>query len=423
MSRRGRQFPKEGAGGWDTEGSRWGNDLDEGNQDWDAEEAVWRNGLDEGSREWDADREESIWRNGLDEENQDWDIEMEEEQNTGRGTDAGGRASGRNTDAGGRASGRNADTGRDRNGRASGRRRPQSRAGKRGRRKSRRNDRMPVLAAAVFITVVILLALLSMVIKKYSPSKERADLNEYYQVQSEEDMAIILDGQRLEETAKYWDGHVYMDYKLAQQYLNQRFYWDSNENILRYVTDVDVISVNAGSTEYIVTKKNESTDYVIVKVDGENMYLALDFVQKYTNIDFAMYQTPNRVKITASWGEVQTASIRKKTEIRVKGGIKSPIVADLEKESKVTVLEEGEDWSKVCTEDGMIGWLRNKRLGEINTETLSREFEEPVFSHMLKDGPVSMGWHQVTTQEANERISNVLQSTPPNNVTAWAKHF
>lgn len=381
MSERGKQFPQEGISGQST-GNRPGA-------------SIWEQNLDEENMNWDTDGA-SIW----DTENETGERDGDQETETGR-----------------RTSGRNTGAGRENRGRPSGKR-PQNRARKSGRKRPRRNNRMPIVAAAIFITVVVLLALLSIVIKKYSPSKERADLNEYYNVQSEEDMAVILDGQRLEETAKYWEGHVYMDYKLVQQYLNQRFYWDSNENILRYVTNTDVISVNAGSTEYAVTKKNESTDYVIVKVDGENMYLALDFVQKYTNIDFAMYESPNRVKITASWGEIQTAAIRKKTEIRVKGGIKSPIVADLEKENKVTILDTGEDWSKVCTEDGMIGWLKNKRLGEVNTETIAREFEEPVFSHMLKEGPVSLGWHQVTNQEANGRISNVLQSTKGINVIA-----
>lgn len=275
---------------------------------------------------------------------------------------------------------------------------------------------MPVIVGAAFVAVVVLLALLSIVIKKYSPSKERADLDDYYNIQSQEDAAIILDGIRLEETAKLWDGHVYMDYKIVQEYLNQRFYWDSNENILRYTTDKDVVSVNAGSMEYTVTKKNENTDYVIVKVDGEHMYLALDFVQKYTNIEFAMHEAPNRVKITAKWGEIQTAPIRKNTAIRVKGGIKSPIVADLEKGSKVGILDAGENWSRVCTEDGMIGWLQNKRLGEISVESISREFEEPVFTHMLKDGSVSLGWHQVTNQEANGRVASILQDTKGVNV-------
>ncbi len=262
----------------------------------------------------------------------------------------------------------------------------------------------------------MLIALLSAAIKKYSPSKERADLNEYYNVHSPEDIAVLLDGQLLEETAKYWDGHVYMDYKLVQQYLNQRFYWDSNENILRYVTDSDVVSASAGSRDYTVTKKTEHTDYTIVKVDGEQMYLALDFVQNYTNIDFAVHQTPNRVKITSVWGKVSTAEVRKDTQIRIKGGIKSPIAADLEKGAEVTILDAGEDWSRVCTEDGMIGWLQNKRLGEPASKTISREFEEPKFSHLLKDGPVSLGWHQVTTQEANGRISDILQSTKGVNV-------
>lgn len=151
------------------------------------------------------------------------------------------------------------------------RKRPRQSGRRRKRGRSRRRKMTPPLAAAIFITIVVLFALLSIVIRKYSPSKERADLNSYYNVQSEEDLAVIMDGKRLEETAKYWDGCVYMDYKTVQKYLNQRFYWDSNENILRYTTNSDLISVNAGEKSYAVTKKNENVDYVIVKVDGENI--------------------------------------------------------------------------------------------------------------------------------------------------------
>ena len=32
------------------------------------------------------------------------------------------------------------------------------------------------------------------------------------------------------------DGHVYLDYNTVYNYINPRFYWDSNENILRYTT-------------------------------------------------------------------------------------------------------------------------------------------------------------------------------------------
>lgn len=274
----------------------------------------------------------------------------------------------------------------------------------------------PILVAIAFIVVVLFVAFISALIKKYTPTKERVDLQEYYKVQGADDMALILDQQLLEEKAKFWDGHVYLDYSAVRQYLNQRFYWDANENILRYATDSDVISVNAGENSYMVGKKNNTTEYAIVKVDGEAVYLALEFVQQYTNIDFSVNAEPNRVQITAAWGEISRADVKKKTAIRVKGGIKSPIVADVAKGSRVTVIDSGDKWSRVCTEDGMIGYLKNNKLGEVQSETISRPFKEPQFTHLLKDGPVSLGWHQVTSPEANERVADVLQATKGINV-------
>lgn len=292
---------------------------------------------------------------------------------------------------------------------------PDRRAAKRKRQQRNSNT---VIAAAIFIVAVIIIAGISMLIKKYTPSKERVDLAKYYEVQNPEDMAIILDNQRIEEKAKSWEGHVYLEYEMVHDKLNPRFYWDANENILRYVTPSDVISVNAGEKSYMVTKTSENTDYTIVKVDADKMYVALDFVQKYTNIDFKAYKKPNRVTITGAWGKVKAAKVKGDTEIRQKGGIKSPIVADIKAEDKVTVIENGDNWSKVCTKDGMIGYLKNKKLGEVKEEKLSRKFEEPVFNHLLKNKTISMGWHQVTNQEANSKVANVLQATKGINVLA-----
>lgn len=241
-------------------------------------------------------------------------------------------------------------------------------------------------------------------------------MQEYYNVWEADDMALILDRKLVEEKAKLWDGRVYLDYQAVRKYLNQRFYWDANENILRYTTDTDVVTVNAGENAYMVGKKNENTEYTVVKADGEAVYLALEFVQKYTNLDFKVNAEPNRVQITSAWGQVSRADVKKKTAIRLKGGIKSPIVADVPKGSSVTMIDQGDDWSRVCTEDGMIGYLKNSKLGEVTSETISRAFEEPEFAHLLKEETVSLGWHQVTSPEANDRVADVLQATKGINV-------
>ena len=275
---------------------------------------------------------------------------------------------------------------------------------------------MPVIVAVVFVIVVGLIAVCTALVQRYTPSKERADLQAYYHLQEGDDMAIVLNHQLAEETCRYIDGHAYLTYEFVHDNLNRRFYWDANENILRYTTPTDVISVNAGSSEYTVTRQTESEAYTIVRVDGDVMYLAVDFVQKYTNLDFSVQENPNRLILTSQWGEITTATVRKDTEIRVKGGIKSEIVKDLTKGEKVTVVEAMDEWSQVCTQDGMIGYLKNKTLGKSQTETISREFEEPVFTHLLRDKKINMGWHQVTNQNANDEIASVLASTKGMNV-------
>ena len=275
---------------------------------------------------------------------------------------------------------------------------------------------MPVIVAVVFVIVVGLIAVCTALVQRYTPSKERADLQAYYHLQEGDDMAIVLNHQLAEETCRYIDGHAYLTYEFVHDNLNRRFYWDANENILRYTTPTDVISVNAGSSEYTVTRQTESEAYTIVRVDGDVMYLAVDFVQKYTNLDFSVQENPNRLILTSQWGEITTATVRKDTEIRVKGGIKSEIVKDLAKGEKVTVVEAMDEWSQVCTQDGMIGYLKNKTLGKSQTETISREFEEPVFTHLLRDKKINMGWHQVTNQNANDEIASVLASTKGMNV-------
>lgn len=285
--------------------------------------------------------------------------------------------------------------------------------------KRQQKNNHSVIIAAVFIVVVILIAGISLLVKKYSPSKERVNLNSYYNVQNEEDMAIVVDNQRLEDVAKNWEGHVYLEYQTVHDYLNERFYWDANENILRYVTPTDVISVNAGEQSYMVTKSSENTDYTIVKVDADKMYIALDFVQKYTEypaISYKVYEKPNRVAIESKGGTIKTAEVKRSTEIRQKGGIKSPIVVDVEKGATVTILESGNDWDKVCTQDGMIGYIRNNKLGSEQKTTVKAQGEQPVFNHLLKDKTISMGWHQVTNQDGNKKVANVLQSTKGINV-------
>lgn len=283
----------------------------------------------------------------------------------------------------------------------------------------RRNKKMiPVVAVFILIGVVILLMLCGNFLKRYIPTKETEDLSEYYGLTSEEEMGVVLNDALLEAKGIYVDGKAYLDYQTIHDHINERFYWDANENVLLYTTPSDLVTVSAGENRYFVTKAETPTDYTIARVDADQLYIALDFVQQYTNMTYDYFENPNRVTIVTATGDKQITTTQKKTEIRRKGGIKSPILKQVEKGETLAVLDEGDTWCKVASEDGLIGYVKKKfigEIGELSAQSVTNGYKEE-FTHIRKDYAINMGWHQVTNPDANSKIASVLTSTKGVNV-------
>lgn len=275
---------------------------------------------------------------------------------------------------------------------------------------------IPVLSVLVLIFIILVCLIVGKKVKQYMPSVEVQDLNKYFAVETEQDAAIEVNHEIIEEKALQKDGVIYLDYNYVHDQLNDRFYWDANENTMLYTTSDCVIKISAESESYYIGKKKNSTNYKIVLIDADKAYLALDFVKEYTNLEYKAFEEPNRVLIQTEWGKVTNVEVKKKTQLRVKGGIKSNILKELEKGDTLIKLEALEDWTKVSTEDGLIGYVQNKRLGLETETTESHEFEEEVFTHQLKDFEINMAWHQVTVPEANNSVATVLQNTKGINV-------
>lgn len=279
----------------------------------------------------------------------------------------------------------------------------------------RRVKQSAILAAAV-IVIIILVLIIGKIIQKYTPTKEEMDLYEYFGVTEQSSAAIVLNHEIIPQQAVIKDGMLYVDYDTLKEVFNSRFYWDTNENLLLYTTPSDVISAPASGKEYYITKEKKSEKYTIVFADGETAYIALEYVKKFTDMDYRFYEDPDRIVVTSDWSDASVIPVKKDTQIRVKGGIKSPILTQVESEENLILLEEGEDWHKVATETGIIGYARTKKLGEAEQKKYKHSFEKEEFSHILKEEKINMGWHQVTTKDANRTVSDVISKTKGLNV-------
>lgn len=276
-------------------------------------------------------------------------------------------------------------------------------------RRSRKRQRM---IRFVLLIILIIAAIAGIILwKRYSPSKEQYDMKKYYGIEKDGQVGITVDNKVVEAEGKLAGGKVYVAYNIVRDYINSRFYWDPNENVLLYMLPEDMISVDVGSKDYSISRKKKSEDYVILKTEGNTAYIALDFVQQYTNIDYEVSNNPDHVMIRTKWGKTDVATVKKNTQVRYQGGVKSPVLAELKKKDEVTVVESEQNWKKVRTADGVIGYVKNKTLKNEEKKNITRKFEEQDYSNITKDYTINMAWHNVTNQDANNAVAQRIAQT------------
>lgn len=277
---------------------------------------------------------------------------------------------------------------------------------------------IPVLIAIVLIIVVAGIGFGARLAEKYSYSKERADLAEYFGITGSDDVPVILQDERIEEHARLWDGVCYFDFATVHKYFNDRFYEDKRENLLIYTLPDAIVTVPIGSQTVSAGGSEGSRDYVIARYEGDMLYVAVDFVKEYTNFSYALYTEPNHMQVYTEWSERQVATIAEDTQVRYQGGIKSDILTDVSAGDRVIILEEMETWTKVKTEDAFIGYVENKRLNEKTTETPEpvTDYTEPVYTSNTRDHKINLAWHAVGGMGGNDTLVEMMSGVKSVNV-------
>lgn len=263
----------------------------------------------------------------------------------------------------------------------------------------------PVIAVAVLVILVAILGIVTHVVMKYIPSSEKMDLNEYYGEMADGEIALVIGTEKLEERGLVVGDRVYLPLDVVNTYLNQRYYWDSANQQILYATPSELTSESASS---------EAGDKVWVKDD--KVYLNLTYVQEYTDLDAYITKDPYRIAIQYKFKNVKTVTVKKNTSIRYRGGIKSAILTSVKKGTKLRLIEELENWDQVATDDGYIGYIDKKKVGEAEKTKFERSFKKEEYSYLTMDSKVNMVWHQVTSTDANAYFADATANMTGVNV-------
>ena len=263
----------------------------------------------------------------------------------------------------------------------------------------------PVVVVVILIALVAVIGVASTLIIRRIPTKKQMNLTEYYGETSDTEAVIIIGTQILDARAALSGDQPYLPLDVVNSYLNQRYYWDAQGQQILYATPSQLVTVPAST---------EGGSEVWLKDD--TVYLSLDFIKEYTDLDSYVYQQPNRIAIQKDFSGVSVVTAQKDTYVRYRGGIKSEVLTKVNKGDNLIFMAELENWMQVATWDGYIGYVEKKSLSEVQEMNQDRAFKGEEYTYLTMDQPVNMVWHQVMSADANAGFADATQNMTGVNV-------
>ena len=276
------------------------------------------------------------------------------------------------------------------------------------------------------LVILVLIGVLGVVFYKtyfvkYTYSEDKVDLKLYYEVSGEDDYPVIYQDDWSDYHAKKIGEQYYLDFETVRTLLNNRFYYGADDGILCYCLPETRITAKEGESAWTDSAGRRTDEqYQICAKEGDTLYVALDFVKKYTNFSYEAFTEPNRISIYNVFGERQEAEITKTTKLRTSGGVKSKVVTEVPEGTKVAVIERMDNWSKVVTPDALIGYIENRKMTEPAAAEMTpvTDYQEPEYKRTALDGKVNMAWHNIAGAAGNDTFAGRIANTESVNVVA-----
>ena len=253
---------------------------------------------------------------------------------------------------------------------------------------------------------------------RYSLTREKANLFEYTGAK-DDSVAIYINDilQVNKENGEKYQGicinnAAYLSLSWVKKYLNNRFYYAQDLRRILYTTVDEINSYGENDTHQVGNSK-----YVVFR---DEPYLLINFVADYTNIRFDTHlmHTNKRIYIYNDWEREKFAYLKSSEAARVRGGNKSPIVVECKKGEEVKILEQMVKWCKVKTVTGFIGYVRNTKLANETYKEPPSTFVELKKEKYGLNEKVVLGFHQVFSNYASNKLADLLKNTKGMNVIA-----
>ena len=275
------------------------------------------------------------------------------------------------------------------------------------------------IAGIVIVLCIILgIIFISGKMDDFGSSKDKITESEIYQVENDE-VALVYNYSLQKAKAIYKDGVVYIPLNWTGSILNDKFYYNEGEKLLSYTLPTEIVYANFENTD--------NNGKPLLLEEGGKVYISIETIKAYTDIwvDNFIDGDIKKVYINNRYGKYEEAEVKSKSVLRADASKRSASIENVElnKDDTVIIVEQNDNWYRVLTQSGSLGYVKKNRLKDFKEMERVSGFTKPQYTSISMDEKVVLGWHQVTTVAANANLADVVNNTNGMNVISptWFK--
>lgn len=275
-----------------------------------------------------------------------------------------------------------------------------------------------IVIVAAFVILIVVMAAMFMIVR-YTPTKEKMNGYVFFNLDKSTDKTmVIIDGKQYSDTGVVTDGIHYLPQEFVADNINAGFYYDKESQAVLYSDSSYMYTYMSGKNVYTDdTGKTYNTDYpVVIDINGE-CFIAWEYIAEHTDCEYAYGSEPERINISIERENKQCVTVKKKSAVRYRGGIKSPVLEYVQKGDRLVYEDDLDDWIKVTTVTGYTGYIKKTEASD-TFEYIREEKNYETHNYNMKDDKVTLAWFQVSGVAGNSGIDNNIATASGVNVLA-----
>lgn len=270
---------------------------------------------------------------------------------------------------------------------------------RKSKRKSKRKIRRARKSIFIFCLLLIICIILSVVFR------EKGDKTTYWQKYSfldNDENALAVEDTIVDSFAPitYMDGEIYLPVEAVKAYIDEYIYWDENEGKLIITTGDNVIRMQSDELSYYVNNEPVNLNLPIYSIEG-TAYLPRAILQEIYSVSISYSDENNIVSIMFNNKAISRAEVINTALVRYEPNDESDYITKVKKGDTVNVYDTSGDFCAIATDDGFVGYIPTKCIGEITEISPEPNTTEPVELWKPENGKINMYFEQVFNVNAN----------------------